>query len=144
VADLLDHWEDARIKLWVTAALLRLRRDRPATFGRGRYLPLDVHGPAADHVVAFARTTRSDTVVTVVPRLTYGLAGPGCFAVGPVWGRTTIDLGPRRERWWRDVLSGQTLSLRRGHLTLADALAALPVAVLVPASPAAFRRPVTG
>jgi len=54
-------------KLLVTRDALRARPD-------GAYRPLPVTGPAADHVIAFARDER---VVTVAPRLPIGLAGAG-------------------------------------------------------------------
>ncbi len=42
-ADLLRHWADGDIKLWVTARLLELRRQQPETFLSGRYVAV-LHG----------------------------------------------------------------------------------------------------
>ena len=54
-------------KLRVTAAALRLRRDRPELFTT--YAAVPASGPAADHVLAFDR----GGAVTVVTRLPVGL-----------------------------------------------------------------------
>jgi (1->4)-alpha-D-glucan 1-alpha-D-glucosylmutase len=62
--------DDGAVKLAVTHRALRLRRQHPSAFGPGStYEPLVGHGPAHDHVVAFARGgARDDVIVTVVSR----------------------------------------------------------------------------
>jgi (1->4)-alpha-D-glucan 1-alpha-D-glucosylmutase len=72
---LLAEWPDGRIKLFVTASALRLRRERPVPFVAGSYLPLAARGPKADHVIALVRRSRRQWVMAVVPRLTLRLAG---------------------------------------------------------------------
>jgi (1->4)-alpha-D-glucan 1-alpha-D-glucosylmutase len=85
-------------KLLVVARALRLRRDRPEWFGaQATNRPLWASGSAAEHVVAFAR---SESVITVVPRLVLGLRRSGG------WRDTTLPLPEGR---WTDVLTG------RGH-----------------------------
>ena len=111
-------------KLLVTARALRLRRARPEWF-LGGYAPVTAAGPAADHVVAFARGG-SDTggpAVTVATRLPVGLRARGG------WSDTVLPLaGPARG--WVDVLTGAVF--RGDSLPLADVTGALPVALLVP------------
>jgi (1->4)-alpha-D-glucan 1-alpha-D-glucosylmutase len=70
-------------KLLVTRHALQLRHRHPDVFEGGSYEPLRVSGPAADHVVAYARAGR---VATVVPRLPLTLARRGG------WQDTTVDL----------------------------------------------------
>jgi (1->4)-alpha-D-glucan 1-alpha-D-glucosylmutase len=111
-------------KLLVTARALRLRRARPEWFAGG-YAPVTAAGPAADHVVAFARGG-SDTggpAVTVATRLPVGLRARGG------WSDTVLPLaGPARR--WVDVLTGAVF--HGDSLLLADVTGALPVALLVP------------
>jgi (1->4)-alpha-D-glucan 1-alpha-D-glucosylmutase len=111
-------------KLLVTARALRLRRTRPEWFAGG-YAPVTAAGPAADHVVAFARGG-SDTggpAVTVATRLPVGLRARGG------WSDTVLPLaGPARG--WVDVLTGAVF--RGDSLLLADVTGTLPVALLVP------------
>ena len=49
------RWPDADIKLWVVVRALALRRELPDVFSFGEYLPVAAAGPAAEHVVSFAR-----------------------------------------------------------------------------------------
>jgi (1->4)-alpha-D-glucan 1-alpha-D-glucosylmutase len=83
ISDLLRSWFDGRIKLLITAAGLRLRREWPQVFKHGEYLPLEVIGEKADHVVAVARRHHDHLIVAIVPRLVAGLVqasteqGPG-------------------------------------------------------------------
>ncbi|MFE6908379.1 malto-oligosyltrehalose synthase [Streptomyces erythrochromogenes] len=80
----------AEEKLALTAALLRLRRDRPELF-RG-YAPVAVRGPAAGHLVAF---TRAPGLLVAATRLSHRLAASGG------WHDTRVDLPPGT---WTPVL----------------------------------------
>lgn len=52
---MLRGFEDGRIKLFVTWRGLQLRARHAELFGAGDYLPLQVEGPRAAFVCAFAR-----------------------------------------------------------------------------------------
>jgi malto-oligosyltrehalose synthase len=104
-------------KLLVTSRALRLRRARPAWFAAG-YEPIAARGTAAGHAVAFRR----GEAITVATRCPAGLAGRGG------WRDTALPAVPAGR--WRDVLTGA--AHRGGELRLADVLARLPVALLVP------------
>jgi (1->4)-alpha-D-glucan 1-alpha-D-glucosylmutase len=99
-------------KLAVTAAALRLRRDRPEAFVA--YRPVVAQGPAAEHALAFDR----GEALAVATRLPVSLARRGG------WQDTVIDLGGAVT----DVLSGRS---HVGVVPLADLLSDLPVALLV-------------
>ena len=99
-------------KLMLTDRALALRSERPGAFDGG-YRPLLAEGPAADHIVAFAR---GEEIVTVVPRLTVKLAGR--------WADISITLPEGR---WKDVMTGAE---RYGSVRIADLLAEFPVALL--------------
>jgi (1->4)-alpha-D-glucan 1-alpha-D-glucosylmutase len=115
-------------KLLVTARALRLRRARPERFAGG-YAPVAAVGPAADHVVAFARggPGAGGPAVTVATRLPAGLRARGG------WSGTVLPLGIGRAGappGWVDVLTGAVF--RGDSLPLGDVTGALPVALLVP------------
>ncbi|MFB6715768.1 MULTISPECIES: malto-oligosyltrehalose synthase [unclassified Streptomyces] len=79
----------------LTAAALRLRRERPEVFGEsGTYAPLGARGPAAAHCLAFCR---SGDVITAVTRLSLRLAQSGGWRGTEL---TLPDAGP-----WADVLA---------------------------------------
>lgn len=71
-AELAAAWPDARIKHWLAARLLRLRREDPELFARGDYAPVPAQGPAAAHVVAWRRSLDGRHLVVAVPRLVAG------------------------------------------------------------------------
>ncbi|MFJ3170989.1 malto-oligosyltrehalose synthase [Streptomyces roseus] len=105
----------AEEKLALTAALLRLRRDRPGLFTG--YTPLDARGPAAGHCLAFART---GGLVAAATRLAHRLAGAGG------WRDTALPLPPGK---WTAVLDPGVSY--EGGVPLAELLSARPVALLV-------------
>ena len=111
-------------KLLVSARALRLRRDRPERFAGG-YAPVAAVGPAADHVVAFARggSDAGGPAVTVATRCPVGLRARGG------WSDTVLRLaGPGSG--WVDALTGAVFP--GDSLLLDDVTRALPVALLVP------------
>ncbi|MGW0391486.1 malto-oligosyltrehalose synthase [Streptomyces sp. NPDC003042] len=102
-------------KLALTAALLRLRRDRPALFTG--YAALAARGPAAEHCVAFAR---SAGLVAVATRLSHRLAVSGG------WRGTTLPLPAGR--WTALTRPGPAYE---GQVELGTLLAAAPAVALV-------------
>ncbi|MCP3820856.1 malto-oligosyltrehalose synthase [Streptomyces sp. A3M-1-3] len=102
----------------LTATALRLRRRHPELFGESAtYGPLTVHGPAADHCVAFCR---SGEVVTAVTRLSLRLAEAGG------WRDTVLELPPGR---WTDLLTPDR-EFEGDATALAGLFADRPVALL--------------
>jgi (1->4)-alpha-D-glucan 1-alpha-D-glucosylmutase len=99
-------------KLHVVRTVLRLRRERPELFAG--YRPLAADGPAARHVVAFARAG----VVAVATRLPVALARTG-------WQDTVLALPPGP---WTDHLTHRVVP---PVTPLADLLDRYPVALLV-------------
>ncbi len=112
--DALRSWRDGRIKAKLTAAGLRARQASPELFTRGDYLPLEVRGAMAKHVVAFARTREEAAAIVVAPRLALQLLAAGGDDIVPgadAWGDTEIVLGDRLiGRDWRDALDEGSVS----------------------------------
>jgi (1->4)-alpha-D-glucan 1-alpha-D-glucosylmutase len=93
-------WEEGGVKLLLLAAGLRLRREREALFRDGDYVPLDVAGERAEHVIAFARRLGDAAAIAVAPRWSTRLPGEGFpLGAGP-WSDTRVllpaDLAGRR------------------------------------------------
>ena len=132
LAGLLEHPESGRIKLHVIRAALQARRERPAPFGSRAYHPLAPEGPAAVHVVAFARgEPGSGCLVAVVPRLTGGMSD-GVPPVQPsLWAGTRLRLPDGWPAHWVCALSGETLDAAGGALALDEVLQRLPAALLL-------------
>ncbi|UQX88612.1 malto-oligosyltrehalose synthase [Jatrophihabitans telluris] len=100
-------------KLWLTTQALTVRRDHPELFTD--YVPLQVDGPAQDHLLAFDR----GGAVTLATRLPLALAGAGG------WTDTSLDLPDGR---WTDILTGRE---HHGTVRVAEVLDRLPVALLL-------------
>ncbi|MGV0836986.1 malto-oligosyltrehalose synthase [Mycolicibacterium thermoresistibile] len=101
-------------KLRVTAAALRLRRDRPDSFVSGSYRPLLAQGSARDHLIAFGR---GDDVLVAATRWSVRLAETG-------WGDTAVELP---EGDWTDRIGGARFS---ATVPAAELFAELPVVLL--------------
>ncbi len=136
LADLLRDWPDARIKLLLTAATLRLRRRHLALFLDGDYRPLTPTGPAAGHLVALARVQGPIAVLAVVPRLPATLVGWDHGERAPLgaatWADTVVPLPPDlADRAWHNVFTGDVVRAEAGTLPVARALAELPWGLFV-------------
>jgi (1->4)-alpha-D-glucan 1-alpha-D-glucosylmutase len=135
-AELLASAADGRIKLHVIRSALALRRERPALFAAGAYAPLAATGPAAEQLIAFARTHAGAAAVILAPRLTARLAGGEQRPpVGDLWGDTWLALPHAAPGdCYRDRLTGaeHRVAARDGvaGLALAELLASFPVALL--------------
>jgi (1->4)-alpha-D-glucan 1-alpha-D-glucosylmutase len=121
-----DDWQSGALKLRMTAAGLRARRDDPDLFVGGEYLPLAVDGARRDHVLAFARRAGGRWAMAVAPRLVAGLTACGVLPVGAVWRDTALVLPTGAPREWNDVYTGALVT----SPTLAEILAKYPAALL--------------
>ena len=99
----------------------------------GSYAALEPQGPAADHLVAFARRDRSGTLLTVVPRLVAPLVGEDRpVPLGrDAWGSTSIVLpeGIDASRYLH-LLTGETVDVVTPHVPAASVFRTSPVALL--------------
>ena len=122
-------WPDGRLKLAWTRHLLALRSRLPDIFVHGGYQPLDVRGPHADHVIAFARTHGRTAAIVVVGRHFAPFTQGGRDWPAPPGFEGAVDI------------SGYTgPGLDGNELPLAQALRDLPVAVIEARSTTAAKR----
>ena len=130
---------DGCIKLYLLWRGLQARKEFSAPLRHGRYVPLEVSGPAARHVVAFARVHEQQTLIIVATRLLYGLCrGDPMRANDPEgWMNTVVNLPwAWNEGVWHDALTGRNvLPTRLGRhaaINLAPLFDPLPLALLLP------------
>jgi (1->4)-alpha-D-glucan 1-alpha-D-glucosylmutase len=124
---LLKDGPDGRLKMFVTAMLLRLRRAHPDLFFDGEYVPLKAIGARSEHVIAFARRLRDEWVIIAVPRLCASLTRAGDPPIGKkVWRDTRIEPVAGMPSEGKDVFTGRVVSTER----LSDLFGVLPVSVL--------------
>ncbi|MEQ4311998.1 malto-oligosyltrehalose synthase [Pseudomonas syringae] len=111
-AELLEHWQDGRIKQALIARVLNLRADHPTLFSEGKYIPLEIKGSHADQVMAFARETQGVRAIIVVPRISSELLGTAQTPLinAANWGDTRIvvpfaDSGTHWKGLFSDVVA---------------------------------------
>lgn len=115
-AEVMRRMDDGLPKMWTIYQALHLRRERPENFGAdAAYIPLNIEGVKAKHVIAYLR---GEGIATVVPRFPYLLAGD--------WQQTVVLLPEGR---WINRLTGASLSGRK--VALEELLREFPVALLV-------------
>jgi len=133
--ELLDHWQDGRIKLHVIARSLNFRTANSDLFLHGDYLPLEASGDNRDHVCIFARRTKDNWALIAVPRLLTKLVSPGQPPMGEdVWGNGTMVLPRKAPKQWHNILTGEEItaasSRRVSVLHLSDLFKHFPLALL--------------
>lgn len=130
---LIEQRRDGRIKAFVLQRALRARAAHPGCVGIGSgYLPLEVTGQLAEHVVAFARVSSdaSDALLVVAPRLP-GVVMGAEFAVpvGELWGDAAVRVPGFLQGTYRDLFSAGSGEIG-DTIDVSSLLATLPVAVL--------------
>jgi (1->4)-alpha-D-glucan 1-alpha-D-glucosylmutase len=159
LTEMLEHWEDGRIKLLLVSSSLRLRRRFPQVFQSGEYVALSATGEKADHVVSILRRHEDQIIVAVVPRLVASiftaksedrkgrstpinnsqssfLATSVRLPIGyEVWKDTRLKFHSSiRADCFHNVLTGERVRIHResdqASLNIADALSVCPIALL--------------
>jgi (1->4)-alpha-D-glucan 1-alpha-D-glucosylmutase len=125
VQELMRHWHDGAVKLFVTSRTLRFRAAQPSLFARGDYEPVLSAGPKADCICGFARIEGDCAALIIAARL------PARREADPEWHGTTLGLPFRlAARTFRNIFTGARLTAAEIELAPDLVLDALPVAVL--------------
>lgn len=133
VSELVKNWRDGRIKQWLVRRILTIRAAQPQLFRHGAYIPLEVEGEHAEHIVAFARRYEGDYLVMIAPRTVSDLLGDAPTPLVPAerWRDTRVRLpAPMHENELTCALSTSTVSPMDGCIAVSEALAAFPVNLL--------------
>jgi (1->4)-alpha-D-glucan 1-alpha-D-glucosylmutase len=113
--DALLEWNSGMPKLWMTARILAIRRERGEDFSaESKYQPLVAQGAHLGRLLAFRR---GENLIAVVPRFTMTLAGE--------WGDTRLPLPGGA---WRNCFTEQVI---QREISPAELFAAFPVALLI-------------
>jgi (1->4)-alpha-D-glucan 1-alpha-D-glucosylmutase len=130
----LGNLADGRVKLWTTHRALALRRQEHALFRRGEYLALGVSGERQEHVIAFLRRDQSTgrSVLAVLPRFACTLMrGKVQLPLSEAWGKDQLLLPVSVGTSYRNVFTGETITVADGGVPLSTIFATYPVALLV-------------
>jgi len=133
-AELLERYQDGRIKMWVTMRGLEFRRENPSLFHDGSYVPLE-SSQLNQHVCAFARVHEEDgrrqVAITAVPRFAYTLmAGKSVPPVENAWGEATLKLPEGAPVEFENIFTGERVHAQDGALFCRDLFRSFPFAIL--------------
>jgi len=126
--ELIQTWQDGRIKMFLTQRLLRFRREHSDLFERGEYLPLQTSGTFAECCVSFVRRLDDNWIAVIAPRHSSRVGFP---PIGEVWQDTAVQLPETLVlEKAHDLFTCRPVSMRDRQVKLAKALAVLPFAVI--------------
>ena len=123
-------------KLYMTWKTLNLRNEEATLFQDGAYIPLKVSGERSEHIVAFARELKGQSVVVAVPRLCTALLGENLDTVcdETLWGDTRVEITNALGKCYHNVFTGECLPVvetaGQFFLNISDLLRYFPVALL--------------
>ncbi|WP_192821052.1 malto-oligosyltrehalose synthase [Rufibacter sp. LB8] len=129
--ELWENRHDARIKLWLTRSLFTERKNNPALFAKGSYLPLEVEGEYKEHVLAYVRKHLQTWYVVAVPLHLAALAKKqGVDTIEKIdWKDTKVIIPEEAPKDWQDLLVRS--SGKYAHeLRVSDLFGIFPLALL--------------
>ncbi|HEY0844258.1 MAG TPA: malto-oligosyltrehalose synthase [Noviherbaspirillum sp.] len=131
----IEGWQSGYLKQQVIYHALQLRVRESEVFSRGEYVPLEVEGPQAAHVIAFARRLQDRAAIVLVTRLASRLLNGEGKPLVPAasWADTSVLFPGGANETWQDIFTGTTVRIVDGRIVIAEALSVLPVSVLVAA-----------
>ncbi|MFL6436899.1 MAG: malto-oligosyltrehalose synthase [Terriglobales bacterium] len=132
--ELLDSYQDGRIKMWITMRGLEFRREHPELFHQGGYVPLE-SSELNQHLCAFARIREGDggkdMAIVAAPRLAYTLMGGKPVApTEHVWGNAALKLPEGAAEDFENIFTGERLHAQDGTLLCRDLFRIFPLCVL--------------
>lgn len=133
--EIVQNWQDSRIKLYLIWRILNLRRQHSQVFVEGRVLHLKAIGKREANVISYARCKDKSCIVTVAPRwLARAKAPSHSTQLRQFWLGSKLILPRNAPESWLNILTGDTLKTKFSRevslLDLADVFRDFPVAVL--------------
>jgi (1->4)-alpha-D-glucan 1-alpha-D-glucosylmutase len=134
MVQLLEHWQDGRVKQALIARLCALRAQCSELFASSSYEPLIFEGPRRDNLVGFLRRHGAQVLLVAVPRL----CARACTETGKplpepdYWEGSSAKLtGELASRTWTSALYTQTVRGEHNGLACERLFAHFPVAVML-------------
>jgi len=129
--ELLSKPENGKIKLFIIYQLLQLRNRESELFLKGSFVPLSIKGKYKDNIIAYLRTYKNKTLITIVPRFCTKVVRTGQYPLGNnIWKNTFIELPKKKTHPGLEWVSQQYVRL--DELTPAgNILKYFPVAVIL-------------
>ncbi len=122
---------EGKIKLWLQYLLLQDRKKYADDYKSSGYLPLEVKGKYADHILAYARKGPQTCTIVVVPLHIAALceAEKGdVFSIN--WKNTRIEVPAGAPEEWMHLFSQEKGKVKAGVIKIEEIFKDLPLAVL--------------
>lgn len=124
-------WKDGRIKMYVIAKALAVRKRLRDVFRDGAYTPLEISGLRTGNVFAFARVRRNRWIVAAVPRF---MASSRASDSPGFWDSSRLVLPAKAPARWTHAFTGETLCAAKARggaaLPVRELFADFPIALL--------------
>lgn len=133
-ADIPTLWEnryDGKIKLWLQHLLLQDRKKHAEAYKTASYIPIEVKGKYADHILAYARKSAQSTTVVVVPLHLAALCesqNADIFSIN--WKNTRLEIPAGAPEEWVQLFTSEKGKVKAGVIKLEDIFKDMPLAVL--------------
>jgi (1->4)-alpha-D-glucan 1-alpha-D-glucosylmutase len=139
-SDLLTKWPDGRVKQFMIWKALGCRREHPALFREGEFIPLEAVGDRSNHVVSFLRRRGKEYAVAVIPRWVANISPRADTALDRgSWKGTDLQLPPATPNSWRNVFTAKTVESRldcgNPVIPVGDLFMDFPVTLLIADDP---------
>ncbi|HUF12483.1 MAG TPA: malto-oligosyltrehalose synthase [Longimicrobiales bacterium] len=137
-AELWRDWRSGLVKLYVTAATLRDRREKRQLHLLGEHFGVPGRGPRSANLCGLARHHGGEWRVALVPLRVRSAEGstrppPGAWPSAAGWAGTTAVLPDSAPTRWRNRLTGEVVEAPNAEVPLERVFASLPLALLEPA-----------
>lgn len=129
------QWRTGGVKMHLIQRLLAFRARYPLMFSKGTYEPVEVSGPAEQHVIAFLRREGGNVLLVVVVRCVWGLVpSPHDLSLdAPTLGQTYLSLPVSGNGEWCSILHENRTYPQDARLSLSFLQEGIPVECLVQA-----------
>ncbi|MGE5498638.1 MAG: malto-oligosyltrehalose synthase [Syntrophothermus sp.] len=129
ITKLSEDFSNAKIKIFLTARTLKIRKKYEQLFQQGEYIPIKTEGSYKDSIIAFVRRYNENFSITVVPRFLTGIISPGQLPYGEVWKDTKISL-PFEVSQLNNVITDEQIQ-SAGTILVGTILSNFPAAVII-------------
>ena len=107
-----QSWRSGQLLQQVIARCLRVRKQRPALFRTGDYLPIAASGAHESKVIAYGRADSRDALIVIAPRLVFDALHDHEAADAARWADTSLTLPTAlANRRYRNILTGDEYDL---------------------------------
>ncbi len=130
---MIQSWQDGRIKLYVIYKALNMRRLYSDIFKYGNYISLESQGRGKEHVCAFARRQEENWILTIIPRFFTKLISLDDLPCGQeVWKRDKLQLPANAPVSWINIFTEEKVEVSDNEkgLLLSDIFSTFPIALL--------------